>query len=151
MSPEVIEQPFRLTNLDPVMSEADGTAAVWSDIWKYQVPVGVALILKPEHLFSLYLEDTSPAVVGDSSCSVKIEKRDSSGSDMLIAYGPALYMKSKEFQNRPLKARLSVAADGLIIEERQFLVIAALDDAAIDASDSYFELHVAKVRRSIHA
>ncbi|MBU2613914.1 hypothetical protein KJ925_05685 [Patescibacteria group bacterium] len=148
---EVIEQPFRLTNLDPVIAEADGTANLWSDIWKYQVPQGVALILKPQHSFSTYLEDTSPAEVGNPTCQVKIEKRDSSESDVLLVYGPDLYYASKEFQDKDLKARLRVPEAGVAINEREFLVIAAKDDATIDASDSYFEMYIAKVRKTIQA
>lgn len=148
---QVIEQPLRLTQLDPVISEADGTASQWSDIWKYQVPNGTALILKPEHFFSAYLEDTSPAEVGDQTCRVKIEKRDSSESDVYIVFGPKLYLAVKEFQNRNLRARLNVPAEGVVLEERQFLVISVYDDAAIDASDSYFELHIGRVRKAINA
>ena len=108
MEKDKIDQPYRLTQSDPVISEADGTANQWSDIWKYQVPMGVQLVIKPEAMFAAYLEDTSPAEVGDASCRLKIEKRDPSESDSLLLYGPDIYLASKEFQDSRKKARLSV-------------------------------------------
>ena len=147
----IIEQPFRLTRSDPVIAEADGTANQWSDLWKYQVPNGNALVIKPSHTFSAYLEDTAPAQVGNQACRVKIEKRDASESDVLLVYGPDLYVASKEFQDKTKIARMMAAPEGVIINEREFLVISAYDDAAIDASDSYFELHISRVRKALKA
>ena len=145
----VTEQPFRLTQDDPVITEADGTADAWSDIFKYQVPNGTSLLLKPGYTFSAYLEDVS-AQVGNSTCQVKIEKRDASGSDVLLVYGPALYLESKEFQELSKTARVQVPSGGVEIREREFLVIAVKDDGAIDASDSYFELRIHKVRKALN-
>jgi hypothetical protein len=75
-----IEAPFRLTNQNPNLSKADASSTAWTDIWKYQVPVGEQLILKPHHTFAAYLEDneTTAAEESASLTQVKIEKRDSS-------------------------------------------------------------------------
>lgn len=146
--PEILEAPFTLYQNDPVISVADGTADTWTDIWKYQVPVGVSLILKPEHTFSAYLEDAA-AEVGSATCSVRIEKKDASESDTQIVYGPNLYIASKEFQDAKILAHLNVPASGIIVNEREYLVVTVLDDGAIDESDSYFELRIAKVRKAL--
>ena len=151
MDKDKTKQPFRLTQSDAVISEADGTANQWSDIWKYQVPMGVQLVIEPEAVFAAYLEDTSPAEVGSATCRVKIEKRDPSESDVQILYGPDIYLSVKEFQDKSKKARLSVPSKGLTIDQREYLVVSVYDDAAIDASDSYFELLISKVRRTIKA
>jgi hypothetical protein len=148
---QVKEEPFRLTNTNPVISEADGVALTWTDVWTYQVPNGTALILKPNHSFAAYLEDSSPAEVGDASCRIKIEKRDSSKSDTLIVYGPALYVSSKEFQYQQKMARLKVPAAGVVVNEREYLIISVYDDATGDSSDSYFELHIAQLRKTLGA
>jgi len=150
MVEQIKEEPFRLTNLDPVISTADGVANTWSDIWTYQVPNGVALIIKPGHSFSAYIQDAG-AEVGNATCQVKIEKRDSSKSDVLLLYGPELYLTSKEFQDSTKKARLSVPAGGVIINEREFLIISGKDDATITIANGYFELHIAKVRKALGA
>ena len=149
MSPEIIEQPFRLYQDDPNVSVANGVASRWSDIWKYQVPLGVSLILKPEHTFSAYLDDG--AEVGAQTCSVKIEKRDSSQSDVVILFGPNLYATVKEFSERSKMATLGVPSGGIIVSEREYLVISAYDDGTITESTCYFELHIAKVRKAIGA
>ena len=155
--PEIIEQPFRLYQDDPVIAVADGTAATWSDIWKYQVPVGVSLILKPSHTFACYLyESTSPGQCTQTNTMVKIEKRDASESSVTKAFLD-LYKTCTEFQERSKMARLQVPEEGLIINEREYLVISvydpdgAVDEAGAAGGDSYFELHIAKVRKALGA
>ena len=148
--PEIIEQPFRLYQNDPVVAVADGVAATWSDIWTYQVPNGVALVLKPHHTFSAYINDGSE--VGASTCQIKIEKRDSSKSDTQIAFGPALYVEVKEFQTKAKMARLMVPGEGIIVNEREFLIISVKDDGTVTTSATcYFELHIARIRKAIGA
>jgi len=149
---QVKEAPFRLTQKDPIISasEADGTAAIWSDIWSYQVPNGSALIVKPHHTTAFYLEDAS-AEVGSSTCQIKIEKRDASKSDVRLIYGQALYVESKEFQEAVKMAHFVVPPEGIVINEREYLVISVKDDGAIDASDSYFELRISRLSRSLAA
>lgn len=149
--PEVIEQPFRLLNSNSNITEADGTASQWSDLWSYQVPNGTTLIIMPHHTFAAYLEDSSPAEVGDATCRIKVEKRDPSGSDVVLLYGPKLYLASKEFQEKSKMARFGVPAEGVVVGERQLLVISAYDDGTIDASDSYFEAHIGQLRKAINA
>ena len=148
---KIVEDPFRLYNGDPNITEADGVAATWSDVWKYQVPIGSTLILKPTNTLAAYLEDSSPAECGASTCEVRVEKRDSSESDVVIVFGSDLYITVKEFQEVPLMARLSVPEEGLLVNEREWLVIMVKDDATLDASDSYFEIRTAKIRKTLGA
>jgi len=148
--PEIIEQPFRLTQADPVISAAAGVASTWSDIWKYQVPVGVSLILKPEHTFAANLEyDTTDC--GALTCQVKIEKRDASESDVVRVFSD-VYTAVKEFQDKSKMATLQVPSEGLIVGEREYLVISAYESAGTIAHGvSYFELRIAKVRKALGA
>jgi len=148
--PEILEAPFRLYQDDPVIAVADGVASTWSGIWKYQVPVGVSLIIKPSHTFAAYIEDGS-AEVGDHTCSVRIEKRDASESDVAILFGPKLYKSVKQFVDTNRIAKFSVPEEGVSINEREYLVVVAYDDGTIDESDSYFEMHIAKVRKALGA
>ena len=143
---EIREEPFQLTDNDANVTEADGTASTWSDIWDYEVPIGEAIRLTSEHTFSAYLENAS-AEVSNTTCSVRIEVRDPSGQDVVRIFGPALYIKVKEFSERPLLAHLGVAE--LTVRERQHIVVQANDDGAIDASDSYFQLHITRVRQAL--
>lgn len=141
---QVNKIPFHITQADGNITEADGVAATWSDIWKYQVPQGSGLILEAGDLISVYLEDTAPAEVGNDDCYVKVEVRDASEQDVQRVFGPAMYIKVKEFQNRNTVARLQ-ASSPVKLYPRQWLVISAKDAVVIDASDSYFDLFVSKI------
>lgn len=135
------------TSAIPSANRADGTASKWSDIWKYQVPVGQGHVLKPSHRFSAYLEDAS-TVVGSGTCRIRIVVRDQSEQEESAIYGPALYVASSEFQDDDKMARLGLQGD-LVVEERFFIVIQVYDDGAIDESDSYFKLETIRVRQTI--
>lgn len=147
---DIIEAPFRLYQDDPVIAIADGTPSTWSDIWKYQVPVGTSLIIKPNHTFAAYIKDAS-AEVGESDCSIRIEKRDASESDVIILFGPKLYKSVKQFVPFQRMAHFSVPEEGVIINEREFLVVIAWDAATITEASCYFEMHIAKVRKALGA
>jgi len=142
----VREEPFHLTDNDSAITEADGTANSWTDIWDYQVPPGMSIKLSPEDRFSLYLEDTSPAEVGNQTCEVEILVRDAAGTDNKTVYGPALYFLSKEFQEGPKVARLSGSFE---VSPRERVVVRAKDDGTIDASDSYFELLTTRISEAM--
>lgn len=143
----MIEDPFHLTNSDPNVTEADGTQDVFSDIWKYQVPIGVTHVLKSEHRFSAYLEDAS-AEVGNSTCRIQLEVRDPAEQDSRVVLGPALYLRAKEFQDMTKMLTLQVGED-MVVSERYWIVIMVRDDGAIDASDSYFDLFVSRMRAAV--
>ena len=136
--------PFHLNQEDGNITKSDGTAATWTDIWKYQVPQKQGIVLQAKDVISMYLEDTAPAEVGADTCYVQIEVRDASEQDKRIVFGPALYARLKEFQDRNLMARLPLGAP-VKVYERQWVVIMVKDDGTIDESDSYFDLYTSKV------
>ena len=82
------------------------------------------------------------------TCQVQIEVRDPAEQDSVIVFGPALYLRVKEFQNDPLKAKVSLSKP-IRVPERYWIVIRAKDDTAIDASDSYFDLYVDRARERL--
>lgn len=150
--PNIKEESWTLNSADttaiPAGNRGDGTANAWSDIWKYQVPVGQAHLLKSGHRFSSYLEDGAPAEVGSGTCRIKIVIRDQSEGEEKVIYGPALYVASKEFQDADKMARLDLLKDE-VVEERFFIVVSVKDDGAVDESDSYFKLETLRVRSTI--
>lgn len=154
--PEIIEQPYTMYQDDPVLSVADGVASTWSDIWKFQCPIGVSLIIKPEHTLSLYLAIAGPAEVAVAAgtwdtCAVRVEKRDSSGSDVQVICGPRIYRAFRQFDDRNRLAHFNVPAEGVIISEREYFVILAYDDGTISEAVCYFEARIAKVRKALGA
>lgn len=136
--------PFHINQDDGNITEADGVAATWSDIWKYRVPQGCGIVLQAGDQLSCYLEDTAPLEVGNDDCYVKIEVRDPSEQDVKLAFGPAVYQKVKEFQDRKSIAKLVLVAP-LKVLARQWIVLVAKDGVVIDASDSHFDLLTSKV------
>ncbi len=152
--PEIVEQPFKLNQADPVISAADGVANTWSDIWKYQVPVGMSLIIKRNHTFACYLDEgTGSTESGVADASVRIEKRDASESDVEIIFGPKLYTSVKQFTPFNRVAKFGVPEEGKIINEREYLVVVILNDAILTSASSsyycYFEMQIAKVRKAL--
>ena len=134
--------PFSLRNNTTGITEADGTANIRTDIWKYQVPRGERLVLVPGSPFFAYLEDAS-AQIADNAI-VEVQVRDASEQDRRTVLGPVIYQRVKEKQDRKLMAKLSIP-EPLEIPERGRIVIVVLDDGAIDASDSYFHLQVHRI------
>ena len=107
----IVEEPFALTNQEPSanITEADGVANSWSDLWVYTIPSGIGHVIRAEHTVSMYIEDAS-AEVGNGTCRVRIEIRDSSDQDRRVIYGPAPYVTVRDFTDVRLMARFNVAA-----------------------------------------
>lgn len=145
---EILTDPFHLTQADGNITEADGTANSFSDIWKYQVPIGVSHVIRTGDTFSAYLEDSSPAQVGNATCRVQIEVRDPAEQDKMVVLGPMLYLKVKEFQDMQLVAKIRIPTD-VIVGERYWIVVMVRDDGTIDASDSYFDLNISRARARV--
>ena len=144
----MITEPFHLTSSDPNNTEADGVANTWTDIWKYQVPRGTTIILSKGDTISMYLEDTGPAEIGDLDNKVQILVRDPGETGDRLVFGPAPYIRVKEQQDQDLMARLRLV-EPLIIPARYWIVFQAYDGVVIDASDSYYDFYVRRVRQGV--
>lgn len=143
MSPQkAVLTPFHLTQNDGNVTKGNGTASTWSDIWKFQVPQGTGLILQAGDLLSAYISDG--AEVGQYNCYLKVEVRDPSENDVELVYGPGLYKKVREFQDRNTMARLAVAGP-VKVYPRQWVVIAVYDDGTVAYASSYFDLFTSKI------
>lgn len=138
--------PFHITEQDGNITEgSDGTTGVWGDVWKYQVPQGTGIILQAGDQLSAFLsDDTSPTEVGRYDCYVKLVVRDPAEQDELLVYGPALYNRIREFQDRNKILKLAIGAP-IKVKARQWIVIAAKDVGTIDVSECYFDLLTSKV------
>jgi hypothetical protein len=142
-----LDEPFDLTNQDANITQANATAAAWSDLFKYQVPVGVGHVLQAGHTFSLYLMNTS-STANAATDLVKIEVRDSSEQDKRTVYGPAIYGRVGEFADRNKIARLNVSAPVPVLE-RQWIVVMVKGATAAGTASSYFDLAINRVRQPL--
>lgn len=143
--PPLAPQAFRVNQADLNITVGYNlTANIWQDVWKFRVPIAMEVILQPNNLFSMYLQDRLGQEVGDGTCQVRIEIRDETESERMPIYGPALYVHSKEFQDRDRMARLDLARP-VILQEREHLIICARANTEIDADNSYFDLLCSRV------
>ena len=145
-----ISEPFHLTSADGGNTAADGSVNAWSNIWKYKVPRGTTIILSPGNTFACFLEDTGPAEIGDRDARVQILVRDPAESQEIQAFGPALYVASKEQQDMDLMATLRLP-EPLHVPARYWIIIQAYDGVVIDASDSFYDIGCHRIREQVGA
>lgn len=144
---KIIEEAFDLNQESPDVTQVNTTANLWGDLFLYQVPTGMAHILKPEHTFGAYLKDTGGSVEADTT-QVKIEVRDTAQIDRKTIFGPAIYKTVQEFQDRDLIAHLNVRE---LIHVREKMYIAVMVKAAVACSKdtSYFNLAINRIRQTL--
>lgn len=138
--------PFHITDSDGNITDgtATQTTGVWGDIWKYQVPQGTGIILQAGDQLSVYLADDSTTEVGRYDCYVKLVVRDPSEQDEKLIFGPALYNRIREFQDRNTMARIG-PPQPIKVYPRQWIAIVAKDVGTIEVAHSYFDLLTSKV------
>lgn len=135
--------PFHITQSDGNITSSNGTANTNSDIWVYEVPLGTGIIIQAGDQLSAYLKDAS-AECGGYDCYVTIEVRDPSGLSVEQVFGPALYARVKEFQDRNKIAKLGVP-EPVKVYPRQKIVVVVKDNGTVTVANCYFDLFTSKV------
>ncbi len=147
--PKVVEESYEISSVDTTnLTLADATASKWSDIWKYQVPTGEAIILKPSHHFSIYLDESTGSTEAEAVARIKIEIRDQSEQDSKNIFGPTLYASCKDFDNVDKMATLDLQND-VSIEEKFWVVVMVYHTDQVVYAYSYFNLEAIRVRSGI--
>ena len=123
-------------------TETDLSSAVMGTFAQYTVPVGCALIFRPQHTIYMYLEDneTTPAeLAGGSPVEVRIEQPFSIGTDLLAN---DQYTAFKELQDVTKKRtnRITLAA-----RANSVLKLMVKPAASVDASDCKWALQATLV------
>lgn len=145
MEKQIKPTPYHITNDNTAITEVDGVADTWSDLFKFRVPQNVGIVISPGDTFSCYLEDASPAECArDGTCRIRIEVRDASEQHREVVMGDVIYNKLREFQDKNKVFKFNPPKP-VKVSERQWIVIMAKDDAIIDVSDSYFDLLVTRI------
>lgn len=149
--PKVMEESYQISSVDTGrLTIANATASKWSDMWKYQVPTGEAIILKPGHHFSIYLDTStgSSEATPAGTPRIKIEVRDQSEQDAKGVFGPRIYASCKTFDDVTKMATLDLQSD-MSVEEKFWIVVMVYHTTQVLYSDSYFELEAVRVRSGI--
>ena len=148
--PKVVEESWEITDIDTTnITAADSTASKWSDFWKYQIPTGEAVILRPSHHFSIYLDEgTGSTEAGAGDARLRIEVRDQSEQDSKNIFGPALYASCKDFDDATKMATLDLQND-ISVEEKFWIVVMVYDATVQVVAYSYFRLEAIRIRSGI--
>lgn len=131
-----ITEEWSLTQATANVTEADGTADTWSDIWKWQVPSGNGIVIDPGDSFAAYLEDASAEIANNARVRIQVRESEEDEAKTIIPAVP--YVRVKSFDDE--RKRFVYEGATVRIDENWWIVVQVNDDGAIDASDSYFEL-----------
>ena len=158
MPKEPLHEPFSLTKGETGMSQQDGLNAStdWGQVFEYQVPIGIGLMILPGHAFSCYLHGDDGAEM-PATTLVRILHKDSSKRDSKVILGSTLYAKLKEFTDRDKIARFDILEPAKIYEKQHLTIETAGADAAgtggVDVTggtkETYFEAAISRVRQPL--
>ena len=141
------EVPFLLTDDDPNIT-ADATfGTTWRDTWKFRCPAGMRILLRKGDTLSVYVLDSGDAEIAAPDALVKVEVRDPSEQNIVLAYGPDNYLSATEFQNAAKKRKFQLD-EPIVVKPREWIVVATKDNLGLDSASiltSYFNLQTTKV------
>ena len=120
----------------------DLSSAVMGTFAEYTVPVGCALIFRPQHTIYMYLEDnaaTAAELAGGSPVDVQIEQPFGIGTDLLAN---DQYTAFKELQDVTKKRTNRIT---LVARANSLLKLRVKPAASVDASDCKWALQATLV------
>ena len=142
-----------LYHLTDQETDVDGTdisvnqTGLWLQGWKYQVPVGISLVFRPEDTFAAYMEDitTTELTVADR---IRISIEDASNSDRKQIGGPWLYTQVSDFTDVNLLRHLDLSKP-IVARENDFIIIEVYAAVSLDVSLCYWDLTCDRARSAI--
>ena len=137
-------EKYEINAASPGITEADGSGALWKDIWDYQVQTNQYILLTPESIFAVYLIGDDAAAMPNST-RVKVVRRDVTGEDESTLITEVPYKVAQEFQDKKKLLRFRGLTRDVLIGEGEHIVvrIAGVDAATTgdtDASASWFKI-----------
>ena len=123
-----------ITQNDGNVTGSNGTAAVMSDIYDYQVPRHTAIQIRPEDILSAYFKDAGAEALGTDAFELVIRDPNQL-SEEVLAQGQ--YTIIKEFQDKTKTKRLGVSK---LIKSDYHIVIRVNATTVLVNSSCYFQL-----------
>lgn len=119
-------EPFVITQEDSNVTQADGTAETLQDLFKYRVPTGIVIILRPGDPVKLHVDETDSSV-GQATSQVLFEIRDATGEEIKPLLGPMQYANFSasgigEFQDEDKIVRLGIGRE-IRVREKEYIVV----------------------------
>ena len=143
--PGLIE-PFVINQEDTDVTQADGTADALQDLMLYRVPIGIAIILRPEDVLCIYVEETD-ASAAQATAQIKVEIRDATGTEKRPLLGPLQYASfSGEFQDEDKLIHLDIAHEVRVVEQEYIAIMGKNPSPYLDKDTAYFSLRCHRER-----
>jgi hypothetical protein len=133
-------EPFVITQEDENVAQADGTADELQDLFKYRVPKGQRIILRPEDVLAVYVVETD-GTAAQNNALIKLELRDATETEKTPLVQSTQYVNfAGEFQDEDKLIHLDIQKE-IVVDEQEYLVILGKNPAPfLDKDLSYFEL-----------
>lgn len=133
-------EPWVITQEDSNVTQADGTANELQDLFKYRVPKGMKIILRPEDVLCFYGEETDTTAL-QSSALVKLELRDDTGEEKTPLVNAMQYVNfNGEFQDEDKLIKLNISGQKIVGEQEYISLMVKNPTPYCDKDTGYFEL-----------
>ena len=142
-------EPFVITQEDSDVTQSDTTAASMTDLFKYRVPKGWSILLRPTDVIAMDLDETD-GTVAQNTDEVKLEIRDSTETEKKTVLGPILYSRFAasgvgEWRDEDKLVKLGIGTE-VEVNQREYIVLMTNGTAITDKDLSAFDLRVHRRR-----
>jgi len=133
-------EPFVITQEDSNVTQSDTTAETLQDLFLYRVPKGQKIILRPEDVLCVFLQETD-ASAAQASGLVKLELRDATQTERTALVQATQYVNfNGEFQDEDKLIHLDIAKEIVVGEQEYIALMSKNPSPYTDKDTSYFEL-----------
>jgi len=133
-------EPFVITQEDSDITQADTTADELQDLFKYRVPKGMKIHLRPGDVLAFYGRETDDTAM-QANALVKLELRDATAEEKAPLVNSAQYANfNGEFQDEDKLVKLEIANERIVGEQEYISLMVKNPSPYADKDLSYFEL-----------
>ena len=123
-----------ITQLDPNVTAANGTAAIMSDIYSYKVPRHTAIQIRPEDILASYMKNAGAEAVANDPFELVIQ--DPNGlTEEVLAQGN--YLRLKEFVDRTKVLHMGMSK---LIKSDYLLILRFKATTVLVVTTCYFQI-----------
>ena len=134
------------------VTATDGQGAKWADIWDFEVPYHVEIVLNPSDIVSFYLVGDDAAAMPNTT-QIRMVKRDTANEESIPILSPVNYKTGQEFQDSKKLMHLTMASPISVGTDEHIVVQVygadALGSGDTDASASHFKLITTRRRKGL--
>jgi len=139
--------PFTITNNTPSVNLSDSTADVETEVFSYQIPLGMNMGFRAEKwedFFFFTLKTSAPASI--TSGTVRIKKADPTKTSFEEIWSGDASIFQGNIYDRNTRPRFS--AD-VLLKQSQHLIVTFEGSDVVDDANSSYEFHGVKITESL--